>query len=91
MLHQMDLAMSLAQQDLGLIRNETAMFPTLPTPSKSTRQRRGATMDLAALAAIGLFGGGLAVGGSDLCGLRGIFWKLPRPIKSKCRSSTSSG
>ena len=91
MLRQIDVEISLAQRDLALIRNETAMFPTLPTPSKSTRQRCGATMGLAALAAIGIFGGGLAVGGSDSCGLRGFFWKLPRPNKSKCRNCTSPG
>ena len=63
MLDQIDREMSLAQQDLALIRNETAMFLTPPKLSKSTRQRCGATMGLAALAAVGLFGGGLAVGG----------------------------
>ena len=58
------------------------MFPTLPTPSKSTRQRRGATMGLAALAAIGIFGGGLAIGGSDSCGLRGIFGNCQEQSKA---------
>ena len=46
---------------------------TPPQPPKSTRHRRGASMGLAALAAVGLFGGGLAVGGSDSCRLRGGF------------------
>ena len=75
MLHQIDNEISAAQLDLALIRNETALFLKPPQPTKSTRQRRGtgAGVGLAALAAVGLFGGGLAVGGSDSCGLRGIF------------------
>ena len=73
MLHQIDHELSSAQQDLVLIRNETSMFLMPPQPPKSTRQRRGSQMGLAALAAVGLFGGGLALGSSDSCGLRGIF------------------
>ena len=74
MIHQIDHEISLAQLDLALIRNDTAMFLTPSKPPKSTRQRRGAGagVGLAALAAVGLFGGGLAVGGSDSCGLGGI-------------------
>ena len=75
MLHQIDTEISAAQLDFALIRNETAMFLKPPQPTKSTRQRRGAGagVGLAALAAVGLFGGGLAVSSSDSCGLRGIF------------------
>ena len=75
MLHQVDNEISAAQLDLALIRNETAMFLKPPRSTKSTRQRRcaGAGVRLAALATVALFGGGLAVGGSDSCGLRGIF------------------
>ena len=75
MLHQIDNEISAAQLDLALIRYETAMFLKTPQPTKSTRQRRsaGAGVGLAALAAVGLFGGGLAVGSSDSCGLCGIF------------------
>ena len=72
-LHQIHLEIFLAQQDLGLICNETAMFSTLPKRPKSTRQRRRASMDVASLAAVGLFGGGLAAGGSDSGRLRCIF------------------
>ena len=72
MLHQIDHEISLAQQDTALIRNETVLFFTPPKPPKSTRHRRGASMGLAALAAVGPFVGGLAVSGSDSCGLRGL-------------------
>ena len=75
MLHQIDNEISAAQLDLALLCNETAMFVKPPQPTKSTSQRRGAGagVGLAALAVVGLFGGGLAIGGSDSCGLRGIF------------------
>ena len=75
MLHQIDNEISAAQLDLELIRNETAMFVKPPQPTKSTRHRRGggAGVGLAALAAVGLFGGGPTVDSSASCGLRGIF------------------
>ena len=59
MLHQIDNEISAAQRDLALIPNETAIFLEPPQPTKSTRQRRGtgAGVGLAALAAVGLFGG----------------------------------
>ena len=67
MLHQIDNKISAAQLDLAHIRNETARFFKPPQSTKSTRQRRGvgASVGLAAFAAVGLFGGGLAVGSSD--------------------------
>ena len=61
MLHQVDNEQSAAQLGLALIRNETGIF-LMPTQTPvSTRQRRGsgAGIGLAALAAVGLFGGGL--------------------------------
>ena len=75
MLHQIDNEISAGQLDLALIRNETAMFLKPLQPTKSNRQRcgNGAGVGLDAFAAVGLFGGGLAVGGSNSCGLRGIF------------------
>ena len=77
MLHQIDNEISAAQLDLALSRNETAMFLKPTEPTKSTCQRRGAGagLGLAALAAVELFGGGLAVGGSGSCGLRRNFGK----------------
>ena len=70
MLHQIDHEISAAQLDLALIRNEIAVFLSAAKPPKSTRQCRGYSVGHAGLAAVGLFGGGLAVGSSDSCGLR---------------------
>ena len=83
MLHQIDNEISATQLDLALIRNATAMFLKTPHPTKSIRQRRGAGagVGLAALAAVGILGGGLAVGSSDSCGLRGIFGSCPDQSK----------
>ena len=49
------------------------MFLRPPSDSQPARQRRGVGVDSAALAAVRLFGGGVAMGSSDSCGLRGIF------------------
>ena len=73
-----------AQQDLALIRNETSMFLMPPQPPKSTRQRRGSQVGLAALATFGLSGGGLALGSSDSCGLLGLFRRLTPKIPAAC-------
>ena len=67
MLHQTDHELFLAQQDLALILNETAIFLSPPKPPKSTSQGGGSSVGLAALAAVALFVGGLAVGDSDSC------------------------
>ena len=85
MLHLIDNATSTAQLDLALIPNETAMFLKPPQPTKSTRQRRGAVagVGLAALAAVGLFGGGLAVSSSDSWFTRDLR-KLSRSSQSNC-------
>ena len=75
MLHQIDHEFFLAQQDIVPVCEETAMFLTPLKLSKSTRHRRGSRMSLAAFAAVGLFGGRLAVGSSNSGGSRGTFGK----------------
>ena len=59
MLQHIDHEVSAAQLDVALIRNETARFLAPPKPLNSTRQRRGSSVGLAALAALGFFGGDL--------------------------------
>ena len=88
MLHQIDDEISAAQLDLALIRNETAMFLKPPQLTKSIRQRRGAGagVGLAALATVGLFGGGLAICGSDSCDLRKIFGNCQDQSKANAES-----
>ena len=87
-LHQIDKEISAAQLDLALVRNETALFLKPPQPTTSTRQRRraGAGAGLVALAAVGQFGGGLAVCSSDSCGLRGIFGSCPDQLKANAEN-----
>ena len=69
MFYPIDHKFSAAQLGLAPILNETTMFLTSPN---STRKRRGSSVGLATVAAVGRFGGGLAVGGSDSCGFREI-------------------
>ena len=71
MLLQIENEIAEAQKNL-VIPNETSMFLSPPKP-ETTRQRRGAAVGMASLAAVGLFGSGVAMGNSDSCGLRGIF------------------
>ena len=73
MLRQIEAEITEAQNDVTVLRNETAMFLSPPPELKPNRKRRGSQVGLAALAAVGLFGGGLALGSSDSCGIRGIF------------------
>ena len=73
MLKQIAPEILLAEKKLALIRNETAEILTPPKRPKPTRQRRGAIMRLAALDAVGLFGGGLAIACADSCAVRVIF------------------
>ena len=43
-------------------------------------------MGLAALAAVGLFGGGVALGSSDSCGLQGIFGSCQDDAKANAEN-----
>ena len=70
MLHRIDQGILEDRKHLQFILYATAMFLSSTQPN---RQKCGAKVGLAALAALGLLGGGLAVGASDSCGLRGIF------------------
>ena len=72
MLFQINHELQESETDLTTIRNETSMF-LRPPSEQQPRKRRGAGVGLAALAAVGLFGGGIAMGSSDSCGLQGIF------------------
>ena len=62
-----------AANDVIFLRNETSAFLSLPSPQRASRQKRGASAGAVALAAVGLFGGGVALGSSGSCGLHGIF------------------
>ena len=62
-----------AANDVILLRNETSAFLSPPSPQRPSRQKRGASAGAVALAAVGLFGGGVALGSSGSCGLQGIF------------------
>ena len=62
-----------AELDMALLSNETAMFFSPPQQPQNTRHRRGSHVGLVDLAAVRLFGGGVALGSSDSCGLQGIF------------------
>ena len=73
MLLQIDHELQESRHVLSTISNETSMFLRPSSDSQPTRPRRGAGVGLAALAAVSTFGGGVAMGSSNSCGLRGIF------------------
>ena len=62
-----------AANDVIFLRNKTLAFLSPPSPQRPSRQKRGASAGAVALAAVGLFGGGVALGSSCSCGLQGIF------------------
>ena len=62
-----------AANDVIILRNETSAFLSPPSPQRPSRQKRGASAGAVALAAVGLFGGGVALGSSGSCGLQGNF------------------
>ena len=57
MLFQINQELYESETDLAIIRNETSMFLRPPPEQNPTRTRRGASLSLAALAAVGFFGG----------------------------------
>ena len=67
MLNQIETEIHTTDLDIALLRNETARFLSPPQQPQNTRHRRGSHVGLAALAAVVLFGGGVAIGSSDSC------------------------
>ena len=70
MLMKLEQQVNQSQHDVDIIRNETATF--LQTEIKQSRVRRRSHVGLLAMAGIGLFGSGSAMGSSG-CGLAGVF------------------
>ena len=67
------------------------MFLMPPQPPHSTRQQRGSQVGFAALATVGLFGRGLALGCSDSHGLCGIFGNCHDQYKANAENIRLSG
>ena len=86
MLQQIETEIHTAELDVALLRNETAMFLSPPQQQRNTRHRRGSQVGLAALAAVGLFGGGVALGSSDSSGLQGIFGSCQDDTKANAEN-----
>ena len=74
LLHQVKNEVSLAKQDLTSLRKYTASMNNHEQQHKSNQgQKRAPALGIAALALVGLFGGGISLGKTADCGLRGIF------------------
>ena len=71
MLVKLETEVNQSRTDAELIRNETQTF--LQTKISRGREKRGAHIGALAMAGIGLFGSGVAIGGSGGCGLSGVF------------------
>ena len=87
MLQQIETEIHTAELNVVLLRNETALFLSPPQQQWNTRHRRGSQVGLAALAAVGLFGGGVALGSSDSCGLQGIFGSCQDDAKANAENT----
>ena len=72
MLFRIDNEIRESHNDRNTVRFETSMFRRPPSESQPTH-RRVTGVGFVTLAAVGLFGGGVAVRDSDSCGLQGIF------------------
>ena len=68
---KLELEVNQSKIDVELIRNETTTF--LQTTISNGRSKRGANVGMLAMAGIGLFGSGIAMGNSGACGLAGVF------------------
>ena len=72
----------LAEQEIGNLHRETSQFLNGAEVPSSTRKRRNA------LAAIGLFGSGVLLGGQGGCGLLGIFGTCQDKSKANAENIT---
>ena len=74
LLHQVENEVTLAEKELEALRIYTSSFLNTEdaTAQAKTRRPRAAPIAMMALASVGLFGSGIALG-SGSCGLRGIF------------------
>ena len=88
MLQQIETEIHTTELDVALLRNEKALFLSPPQQQWNTRHRRGSQVGLAALAAVGLFGGGggVALGSSDSCGLQVIFGSCQDDAKANAEN-----
>ena len=74
LLHQVEHEVTLAEKELEALRIYTSSFLNTEDATAQARNQkpRAAPLAIMALAAVGLFGSGIALG-SGSCGLRGIF------------------
>ena len=74
LLHQVENEVNLADQELAALRNYTSSFLNYETAAAQDvhRSPRAAPLAMMALASVGLFGSGFALGGGS-CGIKGIF------------------
>ena len=74
LLNQVENEVTLAEQELAALRNYTSSFLNYQTAAAQDvhRSPRAAPLAMMALASVGLFGSGIALGGGS-CGIKGIF------------------
>ena len=74
LLHQVENEVTLAEQELAALRDYTSSFLNYETAVAQDvhRSPRAAPLAMMALASVGLFGSGIALGGGS-CGIKGIF------------------
>ena len=74
LIHQVEHEITMAKLDISNLHKETSEFLTPPVnKDELSRPRRAAPIAALAVGAIGPFGGGILMGQSEGCGLKGIF------------------
>ena len=73
LLHQVKNEVPLAKQELTSLRKYTASFLHEQQQKSNLRQKQARAFAVAALVSVGLFGGGILLGKTAYCGLRGTF------------------